>query len=229
MADNRTNVLRLRVEYDTCTDDPLADDEFVTLDLFEDRHSRGIDRESILDDYGNVKLSLRQKLRFGTAFVVSKYEHGGVSYWIYGQGGCHQNDMWDTTSEAGILYLNLSRRDRRSRHYKTYESRLAAAKSVMETYTAWCNGDTYSCDLTTDDEESIDGCGGLIGHDYAKEEITASIRYYMSSHPELTKIDFVKESDWLEETDDLSPDEYEPMDPETLYVIVSGDAGWVML
>ncbi len=137
-------------------EDPL-DDEGITWDSFR----RG-DPDRFDGDIDAVNQHLKDNE--GRAFLVECYQHGLVSYSLVDEGRFYPDRQWDV-GVAGIITLSEDFTDPR-----------AAAVAIMESYTAWCNGDVYGvCERTIAADgtvaESGEECWGFIGHDYAVTEV----------------------------------------------------------
>lgn len=102
----------------------------------------------------------------GRVFLVDVYEHGMSKYSLSGEG---PNCRWDTARGAFIYVAPDDATDPE-----------AYARSVMEEYTDWCNGNIYGTVVVTyerqedgswEQVEGEDACWGYIGLDSAYEQL----------------------------------------------------------
>jgi hypothetical protein len=118
-----------------------------------------------------ANIGIARKLKTGTAFIVSCYEHGVSCYSLLGEG---TQCRWDTTLAAGILLLSnpkeLKPKDREE-----------SARRFLEIYTNWANGWIYGFSIEVDGE-LIDGCGGFDDAKYMFEEITEVIKSHIKEN-----------------------------------------------
>lgn len=107
---------------------------------------------------------LRRKLDTGTAFILSCYQHSGISWSLKGEG---MQDRFDTARVAGILFQKGKRRE-------TYEQRAERARQWLDIYNAWCNGEVYRVELQSyvpgeeDDAKDLETSSGHYGYDDVK-------------------------------------------------------------
>lgn len=148
--------LYLRIMFDPDTDSPCEYDGF-KLYSFNRRHASFCDPEKL----PLSPLALRNKLRAGTAFWLDYYEHGLCCWSLAGDG---PQDQWDTARRAGLLIWEEPAKHLGSEH--TYEGRRKQAESFLETYTDWCNGNTFWYQLEDELEAHVDSCGGFIGDEH---------------------------------------------------------------
>jgi hypothetical protein len=163
---------------DECGEDPSDWDGQWKLYSFGRRHRSFKDPETFFPD-GEPTLAIRNKLRAGTAFVLSYYEHGNCLWSLAGTG---PQCRWDTVQRAGLLVWEHKLADMGA---KTYEAREKDARSFLETYTAWCNGEIYGFNVEErvlmpcghTEIRPLDGCGGFYGNDlsYMKEQIMEAL------------------------------------------------------
>jgi hypothetical protein len=141
------------------------------------RHTSHRDPEEFFPD-GKPTLAVRNKLRAGTAFLLSYYEHGRCMWSLAGTGPQCQ---WDTVQRAGILMW-----EGEAKPFKgTYAEREKDAECFLDTYTSWCNGEVYwykveevvtmPCGHTEIRDVPDASCGGFYGLDHMKEEIMAAL------------------------------------------------------
>lgn len=168
----------IRVDYDQFCEDPQNYDH--TWRIYPFRNRGRVDFEERWRDFSNV--GLQAKIRVGLAFPLSAYEHGGIKYYLYGQGPGYDR-QWDYTYHAGIMVWEHSPKDIGA---KTYEDRVKDAQSCLDEYNDWLNGNCYSYDITRIDkcptcqqeteEEEIDSCSGIIGWDYLAQCLNQTIK-----------------------------------------------------
>ena len=181
--------LNIRIDHDPDTESPLEYDGWKLHVLHNLRRWSHVDPESVGFVYNDVKgtyapnIGLRKKLKVGLAFWVDYYEHGLCSWGLAGG----TMDRWDTSPGAAILVWEQPSKNLGP---KTYEAREKDAANTLETYTMWCNGNTYYYDIEvghSEDEddigEDIGSCGGYIGEDSVLEGIKESIGTYWQYVP----------------------------------------------
>ena len=122
-------------------------------------------------DFIPANIGIARKLKTGTAFIVSCYEHGASCYSLLGEG---TQCRWDTALAAGILLL------RNPKELKP-KDREESARRFLEIYTNWANGWIYGFSIEVDGE-FIDGCGGFDDATYMFEEITEIIKSYIKEN-----------------------------------------------
>lgn len=110
-------------------------------------------------DITSMQPGLRRKLKAGTAFILSCYQHSGIVWSLIGEG---MQDKFDTAQVAGLLL-------QKGRRGETYAHREQRAREFLETYNAWRNGEIYVAELQSyldgeeDDARNLETCGGLYG------------------------------------------------------------------
>jgi hypothetical protein len=109
-------------------------------------------------------MGLRRKLQVGLAFWLSYYEHSLCRWSLRGEG---PQCRWDSVNMAGLLIWTGMPA---AMGAKTYEDRAMDARSFLEEYTEWCNGNCYWFSLEAA-EWPLDSCGGFIGTDQLTETI----------------------------------------------------------
>lgn len=188
---------RLILDHDDDVECPCENDGSWKLYSFDPRHTNYRDYHEFIPEYG-VNIGVQRKLNVGTAFLLSCYEHSGISYSLNGE---MTHEPWDTKHTAGILVWEESPKNMGA---KTYAEREQDARNFLEEYNHWVNGHCYcyaiekmeTCPTCKHEHgEVVESCGGYIGWDYLKQML-------MSEHPEL----FVPDAE-LE---------------------VTGDAAWIM-
>lgn len=95
-----------------------------------------------------------------SVFLVGVYEHEGIEYSLAGTS-LHSHDQWDYGINAAISISS------------DFTNPEEAAKSILEEYTNWCNGQVFI--VATGEKKGElwewDYCGGYIGYKYAIETI----------------------------------------------------------
>lgn len=105
-------------------------------------------------DDGTGELTINgSKFADGRAHWVDKYEHGGASYTLHGEG---VNDRWDTSRKWGIIEFT----NEYATNGDTLEARREMARGDLREYTRWANGEVLDVRIE-EDGEWIDGNGGI--------------------------------------------------------------------
>ncbi|MEW4571326.1 hypothetical protein AB1L88_25920 [Tautonia sp. JC769] len=137
-----------------------------------ERYCKGLDRcGSPLP----ASIGLSRKLSCGTAYWLSYFEHGLCRWSLMGEGPYCR---WDSVKVAGILLWEGAPNDLGS----DYPSREAAARSFLDTYTAWTNGEVYGFEIErilsgSQPAESLESCWGFYGLEHCLAEAEASIHH----------------------------------------------------
>lgn len=142
--------MKITVRLDDFTHDPPNMGERATVHSFNRRHYNSADPDAfgLMVKEGRITSSnpgIRQRLDTGTAFILSAYEHGNIVWSLGGEG---YQCRWDTAPVAGILFIDRKRGQSR-------EVREAEARTFLEGYNAWCNGEIYDVSLWADDEYEV--------------------------------------------------------------------------
>lgn len=210
--------VRVTIDHDLDVDSPCDRDEefrFVSFNRYVigsepiDNYIRGFTAEG---EAIPANPGLASKLRAGTAFWISLYDHSSRTWTLKGEG---YHDRWDSTVYAGILLWDHDPND----IGRTYEEREKAARTFIEEYTDWAEGNTYyykiekivadhGFDPEMDDVddlegvEEIDSCGGFIGEDWLTQNIREAIKDNGLEDAEL-----IVEGDasWIADYHDLMP------------------------
>lgn len=139
---------------------------------FAEPESLGLSLEMGEDGFPIIEdAALKEKFEKGLAFFLSYSEHGNCS-WDLNRTGKLPFDF-DRASIAGLLTWESDEKDIGG---KTVEERAKDAEGFLETYTQWCNGETF--------EYSIEGfhkCGEC-GHDKDGEDLESSCALIGSDH-----------------------------------------------
>lgn len=156
--------LTLRVNHDSDVDCPADNDCEWKLHSFSRRHFNYKHPSDVglgeLDSDGNPtpeNAELAEKLRVGHAFILSCFQHGNTIWSLKGTG---PQCRWDTAQNAGLLVWDHPADEMGA---KTVEERQKDARRFLETYNAWCNGETYWWALKDEEGEVVESCGGYIG------------------------------------------------------------------
>lgn len=141
-------------------------------DHLDDDGNMRTDLDTWLNCDGYVKPPARQAIEDGRAFLFEKYEHGLVNYALRGESS-QVDRQWDVSPVAGFMWAD----DDWGKDVNIEEM----ARSFLETYTDWCNGNVYGIvhayftdqhgtgwTLLDDETES---CWGFIGSEYAEREM----------------------------------------------------------
>lgn len=94
----------------------------------------------------------------GALFIVSKYEHSGVRYYIAGSSSYECS--WDTTRLAGVYLLPGYALER----HQSYEDRYKFAKERIAAFSAWCDGSIYEWILESADENFVSSSYAVVDH-----------------------------------------------------------------
>ena len=166
--------MKLTIDYDQGCECPT---EYGAWDMhsFSSRHCNFKNPDELFP----ANIGLRRKLKCGTAFILSYFEHGYCMWSLSGEG---PQCRWDTAQFAGILIY----KDPVKYLPKGWHKRAEMARSFLEEYTKWCNGEIY-CYSIEDDDEVVDSCGGFIGAEWFIENLK-------DEHPELFAEDAVLET-----------------------------------
>lgn len=125
-----------------------------------------------------ANVGINSKLRAGTAFILSCFEHGNCQWGLQGEVFQCQ---WDTAQVAGILVWE---QDVGNLGPKTYKDRQQDARIFLETYTNWANGNVYGYILETEDGKDVDSCWGY----YGDEDLKSAIKEAMGKEDKIVRI-----------------------------------------
>lgn len=122
------------------------------LSSFSYRHVNFVHPEGLITREGEgATIGIRRKLKAGTAFVLSYYEHGGCVWSLMGEG---PQCRFDGVRVAGYLeYLEPKFLPR------GYAAREALARTFLEDYNKWANGQVFC--LKVEDGDESDMFGGV--------------------------------------------------------------------
>jgi len=161
----------IRIEYDDDPPCPMDDDGQWTLHSFCSKHKHYKDPDTLLRDPSGgegLPLALRNKLKAGTAFFLSYFEHGLCKWGLAGSMDNTPDFRWDGTSMAGLLVWEHPTSDMGA---KTYADRQKDAAGFLREYTAWCNGEVYGYVIEDEDGDTLDSCFGHVGSDGLEDQI----------------------------------------------------------
>jgi hypothetical protein len=107
----------------------------------------------------------------GRAFLLSYYEHGNCVWSLQGQG---PQCRFDSVNVAGIIIL-------KDDYLEDLEGEelYKVVSSLLEEYTAYCNGNTYGYSISSDDLDMYEeSCGGYIIHnEQSRKDMAESIAW----------------------------------------------------
>lgn len=144
-----------------------------------------------INQFGEVyakEIGLQRKFDCETAFLLSCYTHGESIWSLRGEG---MQCRFDTATTAGILYYRGD-----LKHFKK-EDREKMARSFLETYSYWANGNCYGFTIFDEDDDAIECCGGFVGTD---KYIAKCIAEHLSEGDE---IEITGEASWVVEKEDI--------------------------
>lgn len=180
--------IHVNFQYDQDTESPFEMDCFELL---------------AVDACGGHQLSrlldtLKKEDEGKTWWVVSCYRHGGEHWFLKDQAPVGA-DQWDTQQFAGVLHLPSGDPS------DVGPTPQKAAESILETYNRYCSGDcwyyriTYEeevvnegncpcCDhegswITKEDRDFDAPHGGIIGLEFALEELKSDLESFIKQHP----------------------------------------------
>jgi len=150
-------------------------------------------------------VGLRSKLRAGTAYILSYYEHGD-SAWMLADSpewAATPDKQWDGRAVAGLLLWH----GKPNEIGKTPELRREHASGFIDSYTKWCNGHVYAyhiekvvgCEACgTDHREDLDDatCSGFEDSEQMFEEIRAITA-------DADEVEIEGPAKWLADYDDI--------------------------
>ncbi|MEU8310336.1 hypothetical protein AB0C84_42880 [Actinomadura sp. NPDC048955] len=156
---NLRQKVKVEIYHDPDVDSPCQEEAQWRLYSFNIRHDSFASPRQFFRN-GKPVLELRNKLRVGTAFILSCFEHGNCLWALSNES--HDVPVgdwyWDGQDVAGVLTWECTTAELGAR---SLEDRRADATSFLETYTSWCNGETYGYNVHTEQGEFVDGCGQI--------------------------------------------------------------------
>lgn len=190
--DGKIVVSYLAGDWDGRADDPLAEDEAVEFTLFNNggERDRWIDDNLRnctecgypADDHDPDCDGYRAPTEWPALFAakrahwVERYEHGQVRYALTNESS-QVDRQWDVAHGVGVLLLDCD-------WDGTPDELTEIARSLLDNYTSWCNGDVWGIchfviDPDTGEELEDDACWGYIGSDHAEEELKSGHANYL--------------------------------------------------
>lgn len=151
--------LTITIGYDQDTDNPTQNDGAWKLYSFSTRHVNFKHPDHFFTENRKLKTKYSNKVRVGLAFLLGYHEHGNCQWALSGE---QQPCQWDSVNVAGILIWEEPASNMGA---KTKEDRAKDARSFLEEYTNWCNGECYYYSIEDENGNDCGGCGGLIGAD----------------------------------------------------------------
>jgi len=177
-------MIKLSIEYDQDGENPCEYDLGWKLYSFSYRRGEYKNPNELFDisksceeeELVPLNAELRLKLKFGRAFIISCYEHGGIQWGLQGEV---VQCRWDTSQIAGILIWESDARDMP----RSFDKREKNARSFLENYTKWANGQCFYYYKIKDDDNPE--CNDINSGYYGLENIKASI---FEEHNELFQV-----------------------------------------
>jgi hypothetical protein len=150
----------LRIEHDCDCESPADFDCQWKIYTFGNRLITDALKSRFLDDNGNPRMWLRNKIRVGLAFPLNYSEHG-LSNYAVGHGDFSDGVVvWEhSPSEIGA---------------KDVAGREKDCAAFCEEYTRWANGECCGYVIEDATGELIDSCWGFIG-EYVIEAIREAL------------------------------------------------------
>jgi hypothetical protein len=160
----RKQPLALHIEFDQDCESPAEGDlnwKLYSFDRRDGDHKEFSDKW-LTENHG-LSIGLQSKLKAGTAFWLSCYDHSGVVWSLQGEnnpGGWY--GQFDYARMAGCLVFEY---DASEMGAKDYAGRQKDARDFLNVYNDWVNGFCYGCALENADGEQLDSCFGFIGRE----------------------------------------------------------------
>lgn len=178
----------LNIEIYNC-DQPDCPSEFDGWQLysFNVNHS-SFKHPSEFDFKHNI--GLRRKLKVGTAFFLSYYEHGDCIWRLQDIVKPTPYTAWDTTYYGGILIWEEPIKNLGA---KTLEDRQKDASAFLDIYTNWANGAVYSYFINDEDEKEIAHGTGF----YTEKSLFEDISFNLPEGTKFEDVEFTGEAGWL--------------------------------
>lgn len=136
--------------------------------------------------FAEPSIGFRRRLECGYVHVLSCYQHGGIVWSLKGEG---PQCPWDTVQVAGLLIWQGSAREMR-KHYPTLEERRNYARSFLQQYTAWANGECYGYVIENEKGDHLDSCFGFVSD---ADTMFDQIREYTRGH----EVEIRGDAKWL--------------------------------
>jgi hypothetical protein len=165
-------MINVKIEYDDCglTIDDLLGEPIMQIAYSSSRYTLGTERmdpddmQSIADDP-----------RYYSAPVFA-YIHSGVTISM-GRFGC----PWDS-GQSGIIYRLKTELAHELGHKRwnqhTAKKARAAALATVKALDQILRGEIYRYEITDDNGEHLDSCGGFVGEDWARSAAEDAAAYY---------------------------------------------------
>lgn len=153
--------LTVEIFHDPDVESPCDEDCTWRLYSFSNRHLSYRDPHDFFPE-GEPSPELQSELDEGSAWILSYFEHGNCIWMLHDEprGMLAGDWRWDGVNVAGVLVWEHPTDELGPR---TKKERRADAAAFVETYTSWCNGETYGY-TTADSEDHAVGEGfGFIG------------------------------------------------------------------
>ncbi len=115
-----------------------------------------------LDAFGDPKVEkpgLARKLKNGTAFIVSYYEHGSSVWFLRGDYVPGVEFQWDGVRVAGLLVWDATMK------YGGKEEMKHEARKFLKAYTSWANGEVYRYEIEDENGKHIASWSGCTDAD----------------------------------------------------------------
>jgi len=139
-----------------------------------------------LDDFGDPKVqkpALARKLKNGTAFILSYFEHGSSLWFLRGDYVPGVEFQWDGRRVAGLLVWDAKLKLGDKKHMKQ------EARQFLKGYTAWANGEVYRYEIEDENGNHVASCGGFAD----QENLFSVIAGLTEGH----EVEFVGDAKWL--------------------------------
>jgi len=175
------------IEIDHCdyAGDPREWDNLSTFVFSTKSYSLANELDIDYSDFnsmGEAEAYIRRNFDVLEVLPVSAYIHGGISLSI-GSPTCR----WDSGYIGFIVIEKEKVREgfrikRITKEFK--EKSIEIAKSELETYSQYLNGEVYGYNTYDKDGEDIDSCWGYYGYDHEESGLLDSAKYYIDYHIE---------------------------------------------
>lgn len=158
---------KVEIQWSDCDEIEDLVGDLWTLHSFSTRHGNFKHPENLglgpPNEDGNLTTTnqaIRNRLKSGTAFICSCYQHSGTEWGLKGE--VHQC-RWDTAQNAGLLVFNGKPKEAG----KDFAERELHARSWLARYTEAIGGQVYHYVVTDlDTMEVVDSCGGFLHSDF---------------------------------------------------------------
>jgi hypothetical protein len=171
-------------------DDKCPGDPWWKLYSFNRRHTNFKHPAELglgpLDAFGDPKVEKRglaRKLKNGTAFILSYFEHGSSLWFLRGDYVPGVEFQWDGRRVAGLLVWDAKLKLGPKKDMKH------EARSFLKGYTAWANGEVYRWEITDEQGNYVSSCSGYTAPDFMLKVIADKTRGH--------EVEFVGDAKWL--------------------------------